>query len=216
MMTRGQAKPGIDWLEIRKRVEGGEGIRPVARDYGISHQSIQGKAQRQGWTGGWAGARRTQIMQAVRGNGSAADSEPNEGKRQLPALPKGQTGLRTEENKVCILECLKIGFSINKAASVVGFTDPALRSWMQSDETWRQELIEAQLHYAARHMGNIDAASDRGDWKASERLLESHPFMRDEFKPADKGGGITVIINVPRPDMKEIGQIIDMEPEEVA
>jgi hypothetical protein len=213
-MSRGQAKPGIDWLEIRRRIEAGAKIRETAREFGIKHQSIQGRAKSEGWSAGWAGAERKSLVAA--GSRDPAVGSGNGRRQVLPLIPRNRGGLRCEDNKLFILKCVAVGFSLNKAASLVGFTDVALRLWQAEDEEFRQEIMEVAANYAARHLDNIDQASDRGDWKASERLLESNAFMRDEFKPADKGGGITVIINVPRPDMKEIGQIIDVEPEEVA
>ena len=68
--------------------------------------------------------------------------------------------------------------------------------------------MAATTAYLSGHKTVINRSAERGDWQASKWAMERHPETRDDYRDQGRSGGVTVVINVPRPDIKDLGQLL--------
>lgn len=119
---------------------------------------------------------------------------------------------RTPENAQKILAYILDGLTPNIAAKAVGISDDTMRRWQKDDAAFAAQIDAARGMFAAEQSLNVRKAAKKGDANSAKWFLERH--HRDEYGPKDAGSegrGITVVINVPRPEP----QAIDITPMEV-
>lgn len=167
----------VDWPQIARRLGEGDSARSLAREFGISHTAVLKRAHREGW-------------QRRGANGKPAEPK-------VPALVTTGTsalalGERTPGNKSMVMADLESGLPVHLAAKCIGMTAKGL-------ENWAKDAPEIQVAAAKGHAKRarlINAAAERGDWKAASWMMERHPETREDFgqRPA-AGGGVTVVFN---------------------
>ena len=167
----------VDWPQIARRLGEGDSARSLAREFGISHTAVLKRAHREGW-------------QRRGANGKPA--EP-----RLPATRPASAGTlalgeRTPGNMAMVMADLESGLPVHLAARCIGMTATEV-------EAWARDAPEIQVAAAKGHAKRarlINAAAERGDWKAASWMMERHPETREDFgqKPA-AGGGVTVVFN---------------------
>lgn len=119
--------------------------------------------------------------------------------------------------KVQVIESLKAGSTFKIAAAAAGVNEGTLINWRRADPDFETACRQARAQWAQSRIENVNVAADE-DWRAATWLLERHPETRDEFRGAEaaKGGGLTVVLNIPRSDaeLRQVqGAIIDQLPE---
>ena len=96
------------------------------------------------------------------------------------------------------------GFTpIHIAAGAEGISMPDLTAWLDNDPDLAARLGMARFSAIGTLFETVHKASERGDLKAATWAIERIEETREEFVPskqqAGEKGGITVILNVPRP-----------------
>lgn len=196
------AKPGVDWVEIEKRVKAGEPYRKIAADpaVDVSHVRISQRAREYGWH------HERKVSKALaRANGKPdwkAKIEATETARmhRAPATAGERRsvslGKRCPEHAEAILESLESGLTENVAASLVGISPGTLSAWKHEDTVFGELMRLARLRSKAAPEINVRQASERGDWKASLAILQGDKDTRDYWGGNDKGAGPSFSINI--------------------
>lgn len=167
----------VDWPAIREAWCKGESARMLAREHGISHTAINKRVKREGW-------------QRRGANGKPAEPRlPATCPTRATALALGE---RTPGNKSMVMADLESGLPAHLAARCIGMTAKEVEAWARD----APEIRVAAAKGHAKRARLINAAAERGDWKAASWMMERHPETREDFgqKPA-AGGGVTVVFN---------------------
>jgi len=184
-----RTKPGVDWAEIERKVRAGQSTTSLAKQYDVARQSIDKRANKEGWKNGpqrWMPAiMATETAQRLANPQTNADSN---------LVTRGN---RTPEILAQILERISLGSPLYIAAGAAGITDELFREWRKSDQSVARLVGEARQDFISRQYGNIAKASDRGDWKAAQAMLQAAPETRKDWSGNSSGsGGITVNIAI--------------------
>lgn len=181
-----QSKPGVDWNAIRIGFEAGTSIRQLARDHApLTHRAIQKRRDKEGWSV------KAATLNAI---------------PRLPSVIAQETGQsitvhRSAEKAKSVLESLQLGLPYRTAAILAGMSPDTLDNWRNDDSEFAQ-LCESSIEdWHKRTIGKVDAAADRGDWKAAQWRLGTHTKTREQY--ADKGGAgqsININLNIGRSD----------------
>lgn len=193
-----RTKAGVDWVEIKQRIQAGESGRAISLDLKSRGQEISGTAinarvKRKGWR---------------QGDNTAVTLD--EIKRNPPGLQRAD-GKRTSENLERIIQDLADGCSLHVASERAGMHYETLRLWRKEDEDVDRLVLRACAERDARRENRIETAG-AADWKAAEALLK---YQRKEvYAPAAQNApSISVTINIPAPKQPE--SIIDVTPRAV-
>lgn len=203
-----QSKPGVDWHDIKARLEAGESAYAIAKssegtDRRVSKQAILKRAKKEGWLPGpgkWlAATKATDTAKRIANPQTRAD--------QILAA----RGNRTPENAAEILSYLESGAPRYIAARSVGMSEDTLRDWIQADPEFSALIDRAESEYLKANFTATRKAAERGDPRAAQWNIGKHRLTREEYGDSKSGGsGITVNINIPRGDPGEIeGVVID-------
>jgi len=187
------SKPGINWLDIRRRYEAGEGPRPIARSLGgaITHPAIIYRAKKEGW------------------------GKPPTGKEMVitnfPAY-ESQGHKDTPEVRTTVLQCLRDGMSQSASAEYSGIHRDTLSKWANVDDVFRQQIRIAVRQFQMRNVRVIDGAAQRGDWRAASYQLEHHPDTKEDYAPSQSVNPlVSVVLNIDRGEPEPV--TIDVTPD---
>jgi hypothetical protein len=117
-------------------------------------------------------------------------------------------GTRTPKNAAAILENVELGMPLTRVAKYCGIDRHTLDKWIEDDPIFKQHIDEKRLAFESRQIGFQDKAAERGDWKAAAHLLQQSE--KDTYDQGEQRGGITVVLNVPKPEET----VIDVTPKE--
>lgn len=192
-------KPGIPWDEVGERYRTGETATDLAREYDVTRQGIEKRAKKEGWDKEHRLAKlRAQAVATI-----------------VPAerLPQDRYGLRTQENAEIVVAMAMQGLPHTVQAARIGMSSSALTKWKEDNPDLADAINEGYAIHAAQRAANVNEASERGDARAAQWLLERNPLTRADYgQSQDKSGPtLNVIINVPREaDVQTIeGEIIE-------
>ena len=161
----------INWPAIRDAWCAGQSAHSLAKQHNVSHTAINKHHKREGWT------------RAV-----------VEHQQEVSEVALSQ---RTLANAQSILDDLSCGVPVHLAAQAVGMSGDDLTTWGEDDTQFAQALSAARARGHVKRIKLIDAAGERGDWKAASWLIERHQETRDDFgqRGSSGGGNLTVIFN---------------------
>jgi hypothetical protein len=199
-------KDGLDWPTIQVRYIAGESASALAREFGVTRQGIAKRAKKEGW---WDHDRTT-VAAATEAKSDPVTPEPG-----CPVTPpvapvivtkgKGKSpldryGLRTTENAELAVKLAMEGKTYAVIAPRLGMTPSALKQWRDDDPAFNTALQDAMAVYVGERTDDITKASQRGDARAAQWIVERHPLTRHELGSGRDGGGspTIVIMNVPR------------------
>lgn len=167
-----------DWKRIKARYEAGEKVTHIADTVDVTRQAISKRAKKEGWS--QEGAKQLNVV------------------AELPSLQAGNQNIRTPEAVSLILSEISQGTPKHLAANMAGMGVDTLNTMLKTDPAFSRLYREARARRLAQHVKNIHDAGDRGDWKASLKVLETAEETREEWGGKDKGNTLNVLINVPR------------------
>ena len=171
-------KPGIDWSTIEKRIRAGETPVEVAKDFEVSRQAIEQKADKFGWRPSseyWS-----EKLDDVRFSENAIAKRP--------------------DTVADVLRRIELGIPLSAIAGAVGVHKQTIDYWKRTDPNFEELVAEARAKWHERKIAQIDQAAERGDWKAATWMLERHPDTKGIYGGNESQGGLTVVINVNRAD----------------
>ena len=214
----------VPWNDIKRRVEAGEPCNAIAKDLTargmkISKQAILKRRDREGWkvspsaekVGRLATAwQRSELPETATGNQLATG--PSRSATQI-----ANWGRRTPENAAIILASIEEYGNAGLAAQAAGIAPNTLKRWRDDDPDFGEQIDAANAKFCAKHMTNVTKASDRGDWKAAEKLLKVNPLTKDEWSdgPGSGGRGLNINFTFNRGAVPDEAEIIDVEAEEI-
>jgi hypothetical protein len=134
-MTRYNAKPGVDWLEIERRVRAGDSFRSIEQDHDVSHQAISQRATKEGWTEEARLALAAKEFKVVEANGKA-----------------------TVGAKLAVIQALENGVLLKTAAGAAGISERTLREWRETDAAFAAECEKAVDRFIQANLELIQAA----------------------------------------------------------
>jgi transposase len=177
-----QSKPGVDWLEIKRRYLGGESISNLTKVYPVSRQAVHKRGRKEGWL----------LPDSVRTPLAAVTLQDSHAMWKARPEKLGE-----------YLKCLTEGMNKGLAAKACGLSRPTILRWRDSNRDFDAACEAATAHWARGRIENINKAGDRGDWRADSWLLERHPETRGDFQgPKSEGGAsIHVVLNIPVPKL---------------
>lgn len=184
-----RTKPGVDWAEIEKAVRAGQSTTSLAKEHGLARQSIDKKANKEGWKDGpqkWLpAARQTRTARMLQDPQTTAEK----------AI--ATNGNRTPENQAAILWSLEQGMSITQAAESNGIKYDLFNAWRKDDPVFDRLVWQARHQLLGGMQTEIVKSARRGDWKAAESVLKASPETRKDWSGNNAGaGGITVNIGI--------------------
>jgi hypothetical protein len=192
-MPKYSAKPNVDWAYIEQRVRAGDSFRAIEEslpeDARVSHQAISKRADKEGWT---EAARLSQVastFKVAESNGKASISR-----------------------KLAIIEALEKGVLLKTAAGAVGIGETTLQQWKREDEAFRVECEAAIDRFIQKNLNRIDAAAERGDWKAAQWMLGKHPRSKADYAEEKQQGGasLNIVLSIPKPGQAQELKAIDV------
>lgn len=183
-----RTKPGVDWAAIEKAIRAGQSSTSLAKQHGVARQSIDKRANKEGWREGpqrWMPAvNQTRTARALESPQTAAEKH------------MATTGCRSPENAASILYAISQGMPQGIAAGSVGIAPETLRDWKKADPTFDRLVWQARQEHLGRQYGNIAKASDRGDWKAAQAILQAAPETKKDWSTGSSSGGVQVNISI--------------------
>lgn len=178
------------------RYENGETAYALGKLYPVTKQGIEKRAKKEGWLSAVAEGV-TNWLTVARSTDIGSDTN-----RRV-----------TPEKLAGILQAVAAGAPEGLAAQAAGFRPATLSEWKADDPSLANAIATARSQRALKRIDNIEKAGDRGDWKASAYGLERDPLTREAFAQHGMGGGITIVLNIPRDDgPAPKGITIDAEP----
>ena len=183
----------IDWNKCRKLYERGLSPSKLAKRFPeVSRQAIDQMAQRHDWI---------KPEQSI----VAYDL-------QFPGLIDSVK--YTDARAKLILDALRNGASKLVASGLAKISHQTIANWMEKDTAFAAAVIQAQAQHVNDMKGHIVAAAP-DDWKAADRLLQTHELTRAEHGNAGQGQSqVNVVININRPPIEQPGdsaKVIDHE-----
>lgn len=193
-------KAGVDWTAIELAWCSGQTSYALAKQWGLSKQSVDEMAQRNGWQRGGP------VEESGERKGWLAVVERT---FKAPAGAKDSPQIRAK-----ILEHLSEGLPMRTASNLVGISEDTLARWRDADADFAALIEDSQAQFVRSRVNNITSAGDRGDWRADSFLLERHRASRGDFSPpAGQGtGGLTVNFNLQGPWEQKPQVTIDATP----
>ena len=183
---RGQAKPGTDWTTIRAEYEEGISLRELARRHNLTHKAVQKRRDKEGWSLESRHKAAAATLPSVIPISEGGDRRPVATKRSATTAER-------------ILESFHKGLPKATAAALAGIDPRTLDTWLSDDAAFAALAQEAQEAWHASKLANIDAAGDRGDWKADAYRLERHPMTREAYAQKNTAGiNLQVNLNIDR------------------
>jgi hypothetical protein len=193
-MTRYNAKPGVDWLEIERRVRAGDSFRSIEQDHDVSHQAISQRATKEGWTEEARLQLAAKEFKVVEANGKA-----------------------TVGAKLAVIQALENGVLLKTAAGAAGISERTLREWRETDAAFAAECEKAVDRFIQANLELIQAAAKRGDWKAAQWMLGKHPKSKADYAEEKAGGNgntVNIVLSIPKPGQAiELIEVIDTQAE---
>lgn len=183
----------VPWNEIRRRYEAGEAENAIAEDLTangmkISKQGIRKRRQKEGWKVNPSAVKVRQAAEAWQQSGLVDTATA----RQLTTgASRGSTqlvnwGCRTPENAQKILGHVSLTGDIRLAARSVGIHPDTLKRWRDDDPDFAALLDAANAEFCLSRVQDIAKASERGDWKAGDRLLQTNDLTRETYAIAQE------------------------------
>ncbi len=191
-----RTKPGVNWAKIRERAGAGQSTTSLAKEHGVARQSIDKRADKEGWGGVSEIADPDQIdwkALALQTNTAMIYDDPQTlGQKHMVTV-----GCRSPEIMANILKLVSEGASPNLAVQACGLSESHVTKWKQQDESFKELLRIARGVFLTGQQRNIAKASKRGDWKAAQAMLQAAPETRKDWSGNNAGaGGITVNIAI--------------------
>jgi hypothetical protein len=168
----------------------------------LSKQAIMQRAEREGWKAPAAIKRSPDNKSANSQTSVTATPSPAPQASKPAAVPapvqKATAGsaLTLEmppERKEVIRNIAEVG-SCKYASLALGVDEDTFTEWLQ-DPNFKAQTKTALGVFAAKNLGNIAKAADRGEWRAAEALLRLSPDTRDDFAPQEKAGKGGLVVN---------------------
>jgi hypothetical protein len=213
---------GVDWHAVRDDLAAGARTATVAKNHGVSRQTITERAQREGWDIGPKHqraelARRqaatdgfTEVVRVGREVGAVQ----NKGRAlsvPVQALPveiddawrviasKDFLALWQGDDVVLrqkALDVIVITGSEAIAAANVGLSIDVFGHWSKGCAVMARQVEMAHGHHTLKQGRNIGRAGDRGDWRASEALLKANRITRTAYATQGGAAAIGPAINI--------------------
>ena len=212
----------VPWNEIQHLFEGGLKPPTIAKrmaeqGHKISRQSIDKRANKEGWSANPQAVKVRQAADAwrpaVTTNSATRDTLSTGPSRSATQI--ANWGKRTPENAAEILAHVQLTGDEKLAARAVGIHPDTLKNWKDSDPDFSAQVSKAQAMFCGERVQEIRKAGERGDWKASDRLLAVNPLTKEDYGQQGQSGGtgITLNFNFPRAtESPREEDIIDVEP----
>lgn len=211
-----RTKPGVDWAEIERRVRAGESSTSIAKDLGengvveIKRQSIDKRAKKEGWNDeahkadGLDEEKIDWLALALQTETAKIHDDPQtRGEKNMVTM-----GRRSPENMAKILEMVNQGASPNLAIQACGCSEGLMTKWRTEDPSFAELIRVARGMFLSGQQVNIAKSGHRGDWKASQAILQASPETRKEWASnGPSGTGITVNISIGGEDSPPIVDI---------
>ena len=173
----------VNWIEARARFEAGAKIRALAVDYGVTQSAVKMRISREGWRRD--DPRKARAKQLI--------------ERHIKRA--GVTGDVTAGDLVDqVIGLLEAGASLKLAARYTGVSDDALQNWITTDPSIRARAEQAMAMSPTKALEYLNKHAEN-DWRAAKVILESHPYTREDWQPANKGdqsGRVQVVIQFDR------------------
>ena len=166
-----QTAAPVDWEEVIARFRAGETATALAREFPVTRQAIAKQAKKRG-------ADNT-VSRELRRRKIATSDNPQPVAATATATATATNGA-TVDRKAVIAELLTTGCNKTEAALAAGVSRRTLYYWLQ-DEDYAALIAQAEGEFVARNIRNIAKAGDRGDWRASERLLQANKIAGGRF-----------------------------------
>ncbi len=191
--------------------EDGESIASISRQFGVSTAAIRKRARKHGWrrpTGTW--------HEAVKETSTAQMLSDPPTAHERAVVAQGRRSLLKAEK---IVDAFSTGASEATVCRLAGIDPKTLHAWWDDDPEFHRLSHAARADFSIRKMQEIDGAG-AADWRAASYMAERHDATGEQFGQNIRGGGgiggITVTINVPVPQIVEVGHspIIDITPVE--
>ena len=168
-------KAGVDWYSVRDRYEsdylaGNISLRQLAKDYGITHQSIMERAVRYQWP--------------EKDSGKPIYSSKGKN-RDKPVIDGSYKS--TPDILESILSYLRQGLPEYIACDLVGITQKTLATWKNANEELMQQITQAKANCAYTRVQALNRAIAGGDSAMALRLLERTEYTAPAFR--DNGSG---------------------------
>lgn len=182
--TRAGGAPGVNWTLAASLARDGDTDATIARTLGVSEEAVRKRRHAEGWT-----TTQDPAEPSIRDLAAAAC-----------AAALGSANGYTEDQLTLVLTSLTAGVNLHLAARAAGTTADALEAAAKQDPQLARTLSIAAARASTSKIARINAAGERGDWKADAYLLERNPDTREQFAgQATSGkGGVTVILNFDR------------------
>ena len=222
-------KPGVDWARIRERLARGDLASEIsAADYAPSAVMIRRKAKQLGWpVVDGRGAHRSKTK--------PSKTKPLKTKLRVAADLPNADGVALDhvnginrEKAAEVLRLLADGRNISGACGLVSLDPATLWRWTARSPEFKHQVQQAQWINVARNESNIQAAADRGDWKASQAILRAQRLSRERWSDDTRDQSPASTLNVqffatkqsaPRADLIAAGvievDVIDVEAEPI-
>lgn len=175
-----EARTDIDWHGVKARYEKGETPTEIVRamDLTVTRQAIENRARNEGWK---------------------KPKEKDGPTRPDPMRPFPEP--HSDEALRIIITTLGDGSTFKHAAESAGMTADQLYKWRQRDAEIERLCTRAMADSATGPLGNLQAASARGDPKSAQTLMDRIPAAKKEYATEKTGKDaprINVILNVTR------------------
>lgn len=181
-------KSPIPWPEIEACYKGGETATVLSKRYPVTRQGIERRALKYGWV-------RAKPEEAVSSFLQVA---------QATDIINSEARLATPQKVAAILQTISNGATERLASIANGLSPATLTEWKGKDPKLSAAIDAARANRAIHRAGKIEEASDRGDWKASQYLLERDPMSKDDYADIRGSGGLNIQINIHRDYSEDI------------
>jgi hypothetical protein len=192
----------VPWNEIKRLYEAGKAANAIARDMTaqgnkISKQAILKRSNREGWASNPQAAKVREaaekwqpIVATHSQTGNQLATGPSRSATQI-----ANWGKRTPENAAHILAQVELTGDQRLAARSTGIHPDTLKRWRDDDQDFADQLDAANAKFCQAQVGYVVEAGKRGDWKASDKLLQVNPMTREDWGGTGQGGGHGLVVN---------------------
>lgn len=149
----------------------------------------------------------------------ATKAKWNERRTYLTKLPKDITPesiehlwlKKNDAVKTAIRDLVAQGKRLQTAAGLFGWTAKDIKEWMKTDETFHRRIVQAVSIFECRMTDELKNFAGK-DWKPKQYLLETHEELKEVYKSNDDNKGVAIVVNLDRPVISEIPQIVASRP----